>query len=117
MNDPGAGELTEAVRFERRGAPVSDGAGNFEGAWQTLIGRRSAKLQATRGGEQVIAQRLTGTAPWDLWVRAGRETRAVTQADRVVDLRSGRVFNIRAIAETRSRAFLFMQLELGVATG
>lgn len=118
MNDPGSGELTESVRFERRAAPVSDGAGNRVSDWETLIERRSAKLRGTsRGAEQVLAGRLAGTAPWDLWVRSCRQTQAVTVEDRLVDRRSGRVFNIRAIQPTGSRAFLFMQLELGVASG
>ena len=117
MNDPAAGELTESVRFERRASPVPDGAGNTVDDWAPLIDRRSAKLRGTKGGEQVIAQRLTGVTPWDLWVRACRETRAVTTADRVVDRRTGRSFNIRSILETSSRAYLFFQLEEGVADG
>jgi hypothetical protein len=67
MEPTGAGELRQMVRFERR-AKVQDGYGNEDGAWETLIEGRSAKLLPTRATAEVMAQRMQGVIPHDLWV-------------------------------------------------
>jgi head-tail adaptor len=118
--EPLAGQLREAVRFERRAA-ADDGYGNTQGAWENLIARRAAKLTPTRGGEQVIADRLQGQSSWDLWVRFDSETSRVTTDDRAVELVNGapgRTFNIAFAQDmTGLRRWILMQLTLGKADG
>lgn len=122
----GAGQLSERVRVERR-ARVSDGAGNTRAGWEPLPGggvERWASLAMTsiRAGEQVLAGRLTATAPFDLLLRRDPGTLAVTQADRVVDVRAGTSFAIRSIGRCDDRKspdgrgnHLLMQLVAGGA--
>lgn len=119
MQPTGAGDLREAVRFDRRVAGPGDGYGNPQGVWQVLIDRRAAKLQPTRGGESVIADRAQGASTWDLWVRFDSATSRVTTDDRVVDLRRPAVtYNIVFAQDmTGLRRWILMQLTLGKADG
>lgn len=90
----GAGDLRQRVKFQRR-TEVDDGYGNTEGGWADLSIDRAASLTPTRGGEAVQSGRLTGSASWDLWVRADSATKALTTGDRAIDVRdASRVFNI-----------------------
>lgn len=117
----GAGDLRDRVRFERR--PVgSDQYGNEEsGEWGDLTPEvvRACRLSPTRGGETVIAGRLTGTALWDCWVRDDSGTRSVQVGDRAVDARdSTRVWNIRFNEDMDGRRqWRLIQMESGVAAG
>jgi head-tail adaptor len=119
---PTARDLRDRVRFERRAA-TSDGLGNTQGAWATLIESRLASLKPRTVGrgdsEAVLGQRLQGTAIFDLWVRYDSETAGVTTDDRVVDARDPtRTFAIRFTQDMdRRRQWLLMQVELGVADG
>jgi head-tail adaptor len=117
LREPGAGELRARVRFERRAA-AGDGYGNSEGPWAPLVATRRGKLEPTRGGEAVIADRLQGTSAWDLWVRFDADTSQVRPDDRAVDARDpARAFNIRFAQDmTGRRRWILMQLEQGVAT-
>jgi head-tail adaptor len=116
----GAGELRQVVSFERR-ATTPDGYGNTEGAWVNLIDRRAAKLDPTRGGEQVIAQRLQAQSSWDLWVRFDSSTSGVTPGDRCFSHDDPfQVFNIdfaQDMNDPRPRHWILMQLTLGKADG
>lgn len=119
MPGPNAsGPLRDRMRFERR-AQTSDGYGNTEGDWQTLITARSVDLKPTRGGEAVIGERLQGHAAFDMWLRSDSATRQLTTDDRVVDIRDAtRVFNIAFIDDmTGRKAWLLMQLTRGKADG
>jgi hypothetical protein len=73
----------------------------------------------TRGGEEVLASRLTGTGLWDLTVRRDTATATVLVGDRIVDERdTTRVWNIRWIADLEGRGYwLTMTAESGVADG
>lgn len=115
---PDASELRERVRFERR-ADSSDGYGNTLGTWATVVTSRKARLLPTRGGEEVLASRLTGTGLWDLTVRRDTDTATVVVGDRIVDERDAtRIWNIRWIADLEGRnRWLTMTAESGVADG
>jgi hypothetical protein len=67
MEPASAAELRQSVRFERH-ALAPDGYGNQDGQWETLIDGRSAKLLPTRATAEVIAERMQGFIPHDLWV-------------------------------------------------
>lgn len=117
----GAGDLRQKVKFQRRGTSDPDEYGNAEEGWADFdpVLERSCSLAPTRGGEAVQSARLTGSASWDLWVRADSRVKGVTVADRVVDLRTDQTFNIRfgpADMDGKNK-WLFLQLEAGVADG
>lgn len=111
--------LRNKIRFERR-PQARDGLGGYEYTFASL-GERLAKLTPTRGGEEVIAARLTGVSSWDCWVRYDAVTKALTPGDRAVEIigdGEGREFNIRFCQDmTGRRRWLFLQLELGGPSG
>lgn len=133
---PRVGDLRERVRIERRYAGVpeapfgdnqpygddtlhegiafQDGYGNTESDWQTLVTERPARMAPSRGGEDVIAQRLQGAAPWEVWLRRDPETAAITEGDRVVDILSGRILAIRFVGNLDERGrYLLLQCDAG----
>lgn len=116
IQEPSAGELRQRVTFERR-SRQGDGYGNAEGDWNVLIASRRAKLNPTRGGEQIIAQRAQGVSAWDCWVHLDAQTARVTTDDRLIDARNpDAVFNIKFVGDMTGRGrWLLMQLELGGA--
>lgn len=115
---PSAGDLYESVSFEKRevGNPDSPADyGNTETTWRCQYSCRAA-YQHLRGGETVLAGRLQGRHPQIIRVRASSETREVTTDWRIVDSRSGSVFNIRDVTPTLDRRFIEFLVESGVAT-
>lgn len=115
----GAGDLRQKVKFQRRNAG-DDGYGNAEGDWADLDIIRSCSMAPTRGGETVQAGRLTGTALWDIWVRAGSAAKSLAVGDRAIDVRDQtRVFNIvfgPADMDGRN-TWLLLQATTGEASG
>lgn len=108
-----AGKLKHLVYFD---APVSS-ADNYGGQVNSFQKQFEAFAGYTRmrGGETVIAARLTGRQPTVLRVRASEETRDVTPEWRVRDARTGEAFNIRSVMETEDRQYIDMMCESGVA--
>ncbi|MDO1559822.1 head-tail adaptor protein [Brevundimonas sp. 2R-24] len=91
---PSAGALRERVRIERRSAAPDD-MGNEVAAWAPQATGIPARIAPTKGGEGVQAGRLAGLSAFDITVRATSATNAIGPADRLVDERSGRSFNIK----------------------
>ena len=117
---PGAGELRESVFFERR-ENVSDGYGNtVSGDFARLYppsGGVPAKIMPMRGGETVLAQRLAGTAMYEITVGNDSGLAGLLPSDRVVDARSGEIYNIRVHVNPDMRGrFIALTCERGVAT-
>jgi head-tail adaptor len=108
-----AGKLDKRVAFESP-IKVSDGYGGTENGWVPQF-TVSADYIRLRGGETVLASRLSGTQPTVIKVRASSSTRLVTTDWRARDARSGEVFNIRSIIESDDRAYLDIAAESGVA--
>lgn len=114
-----AGAMRERVRFQRR-RPDKDQWGNVEGEWATLA-ERAAQIRPMKGGEAIEAGKLEGRAPVEIVVRwchtLGSGASALVTDDRVVDVRSGRAFNIRSVENRdQRRRFLTLTCEAGVAT-
>jgi hypothetical protein len=123
MGPPGAGAMNRRVRFERRlaldPAGDGDGAGNFRGDWAPLGPPKHASLLPTRGGAEVIADRLQGQTVFDLWVYSGRLTRKVQVGDQVVDVNDPHlVYSVRSppMDMDGRRRWLLMQVQEGVAS-
>lgn len=113
----GAGKLREKLLFQRR-AVVDDGFGNeVAGDWETQF-TAAADLIPLRGGEPVLAARLTGVQPFIIRIRSCIAARAVNTAWRAVDARqTSRVFNITAAVDPDNKnAWIDMMATQGVAT-
>lgn len=117
-----AGPMRERIRFERRQATAGDGAGNFEEAWAQVGGTVWARIAPAKGRETVLASKLQGVKPVEITVRWSREladgAARITSDDRIVNPRTGEVFNITAPPENpdQRRKYLLITAEAGVAT-
>ena len=112
---PSAGDLKERVRFERR-ATGDDGFGNtVPGEWQEQFTRWAMFLMRP-GSEAVLGARLEGRQPVTIIVRFDSQTKTITPDWRAVDVRTGKVYAIRAAEDMdRRRQWWSMVCEGGVA--
>lgn len=101
---PGAGQLTEEVRFERRAV---DGNGDRLGDWGDDAFEVAAQATFLRGGEAVTEQRLQGNQPVVFTVYDSSRTRLLDNSWRGVHLKTGKAYNVKGVAPHRTqRAFL-----------
>ncbi|QKK18646.1 head-tail adaptor protein [Rhizobium indicum] len=112
----GAGKLREKLLFQRR-AIVDDGFGNESGDWETEF-TAAAELIPLKGGEPVMAARLSGVQPFIIKIRGCNAARSVTPAWRAVDARNpARLFNITAAVDPDNKnAWIDIMATQGVAT-
>lgn len=116
---PSSGDLRERVRFdalveENPDSPID--YGNTESTWAPQFERR-ANYTHLRGGEAVQAARLEGRHIQVVTVRSDSATRIVSADWRVVDLKTGDIFNVRDVTPTRGaeNQFIDFLCEKGVA--
>jgi len=110
-----ASDLRDRVSLEKR-EEIDDGYGGVVGQWVTQF-ERNACILLSKGGETVIAARLQSVQPALIIVRYDAETAAITAAWRLIEARSGTVYNIRTVADMERRGrFITMLCESGVAT-
>jgi len=97
----GAGSLSERVAF----LEPNEHDDGYGGVTTGYVDRfcDAARLQPRAGGESVQAARLAGTQPYTMIVRSSSQTRRVTPAWRVRNERSGKTYNIRAVANMDER--------------
>lgn len=101
----GAGVMRHKIHVQRQ-VEGDDGYGGVIVGWEAVT-TVSAHLHPLRGGEQVMASRLAGVAPFIITIRSSEITRQMTPAWRLVDARAGnrpddqprRVFDIKAISD------------------
>ena len=108
--NPRAGELRSRFRFEQRA--VNDN-GDRGGPWATAAASPTADQgwaaaeTALKGGEGVQAQRLQGSQPILIVVRASTETKTIDNSFRAVDARDpARVFDIKTVTLTPDRRWV-----------
>ena len=109
-----AGKLDQRVLFQ---SPTKnpDGYGGREQGWKDEMTVRAGYTRL-RGTEAVMAARLEGRQPTVIRVRASSETRRIGSNWRIIDQRSGEVFNVHWIIESDDRRWLDVTAESGVAT-
>ena len=100
-----AGQLREKVAFDRR-SQEEDGFGNFRTTWSGLVPAIAARIQPLRGSEEVQAQRLQGVQPYLVKVRRCAATLGVKTSDRVRNLRTGAVYDIRTVTPDEAREYV-----------
>lgn len=109
-----AGELRELVAFDQI-AESDSSYGLMAGEWEEMF-RTAARIKNLRGSEPVIAQRLQGVQPAVIKVRSFSDTRLVDASWRVRNVRSGAVYNIRAVTPDERGFYIDLLCEAGVAT-
>lgn len=111
-----AGQMRDRVRIETRVLGPDDGAGNRLEDWAARA-TVWAEIRALNRGEAVQAGKLEGRRTAEIRIRWSRAVADVSPDDRVVEPRSGEVWNIRAVEDRdRRRAILTLTCETGVAT-
>lgn len=108
-----AGPLYEKVAWDAR-VIASDGYGNEEGEFAEEFQTR-AGYTFLRGGETVLAGRLTGRQPVVVRVRSTSNTQQIQPDWRMRDLRSGKSYAVRSVIPTLDRQFIDVTCEEGVA--
>lgn len=96
------------VTFQRRRRTRDDGHGMTEGEWCSIFSV-AAGIRPLKGGEDVLAARLTGVQPVIITVGKDRRTEAVTSAWRAVD-EAGRVYAITAPPADMEGKGLFLDI-------
>ncbi|KAA0689852.1 head-tail adaptor protein [Neorhizobium sp. P12A] len=117
VTKPGAGRMREKLLFQVR-STEDDGYGNPQsGDWATVFAS-AAEIIPLKGGEPVLAARLTGVQPYIIRIRSSAAARGMTTAWRAIDARNqNQIFNIRSVANTdQKNAWLDIMAEDGVAT-
>jgi len=110
-----ASDLRDRVSLERQ-EEVDDGYGGVVGQWVTQF-ERNACILLSKGGETVIAARLQSIQPALIIVRHDAETATITAAWRLIETRSGTIYNIRTSADMERRGrFITMLCEAGAPT-
>jgi hypothetical protein len=100
--------LKDRVLFQQRGL---DDNGDRLGPWQAVRseaedGAWAAQIIRLKGGEPVMAQRLQGVQPAIVVVRASTVTRAVDNAWRAIDKRTGQIHEFTDASETGDRVWI-----------
>ena len=112
----GAGQLIHRVALDMRPETSDDGLGNYEGEWAEQFQCRAAFIHL-RGGETVMAGRLSGRHTQIIRVRVSSNTRQITTDWRLRDVRRRIDFNIRDIELEENRQFFSLTCESGVVAG
>lgn len=116
-----AGALREKVTFQRQAVGAGDGMGNLLDDFADIpdaIGIH-AQLTPLRHGEAVLAEGIQGRRVFRVIVRYTNVLAGITVNDRMVDARSGALFNIKAppVNYDRKRKYLDILVEQGGASG
>lgn len=112
---PGAGDLRDRLRFEKRAATQDEYGNAVTGEFASQF-IRSVQIMPLKGGEDVIASRLQGTQPVIIIARFDTMTRTVTPEWRAVHVADGTVYAIRtAVDMDRKHQWIEMMAEAGVA--
>lgn len=118
--DEGDGIEFEGGEEIEAAEPVAgDGAGNFDAEWSP-IGPAAVRVAIDElrlgAGEDVLQGKLQGHSLVNVTLRQSRFTHSLSTEDRLVDLRSGVVMNIRNVPLPTRETFITLICEAGVAT-
>lgn len=99
-----SGELRDRVRIERLGSASSGYVSGSE-TWSTLFSCwADIKPMRQRGdGEQVIGDRLAGVSAFEIVIRYADEISDLSPRDRLIEIDTGRTFNIRHVMDPDGR--------------
>lgn len=110
----GAGDLHDRFTIQRDTATADWTGHPGEPDWKDQF-TVSGNIQYMRGGESVMAARLTARQPAILTIRTSSQARGILPTDRVKDARTGEIFNIREQPRVSkaNRGYLEVLVEAG----
>lgn len=109
----GAGNLRELVNMQTR-TMVDDGYGNEQtGPYETQWSG-PARVQILRGTETVMAGRLAGSQTFAITMRWQPEFTTINTGWRMVNDRTGAVYDITSIEPDERRAFVNILAKTGI---
>ena len=89
-----AGNLNAKIRIQAR-HEKQDSMGQRSESWQTLATRR-ANIRALSMGESKTLTGETSSVTYEIKVRSDSATKTISPDDRVVDVRTGNVYDVEA---------------------
>lgn len=112
----GAGDLIERVAFETYANDPAAPPGVTRPIWAEVYTCR-AQFVFSRGSEAVEAARLEGRAVYKIKIRQCAAARAITTDYRMIDKRRGTEYAITGVDAIADRAWVFVQVVSGKASG
>ena len=94
----GAGQFKHMVHVERQRAEL-DGAGGSRSVWRRQWSSIPACVLPMKGREEVKDGRLKGEANFEITIRANPTTLQIVPSDRLVNARTGAVYDVQHIAD------------------
>ena len=107
---PDPGTFRASIRIERLAAQSNVG-GVTKTSWTSptvLASAKRAKIEPKYGGEEVIAGRMSGRSKYTIWLLQDDVLRTVTNADRIVNNRTGEIYNIGTPVDPDNSRYMFM---------
>ena len=113
-----AGKLRSRIRLEKRTDTVQDGYGNSvdAGEWETIT-EVAASILPLKGNEKNVADHQESQVRHKIKIRGGKLVEDVTGGWRVVNARTGDIFNIKYTAnyDMRNR-YIFLYCTMNEAS-
>lgn len=104
----GAGSFRDRVNVTRL-KKQADGAGGTRTVFETKWSSIPAQILPMRGGEEVKGGRLASVSDFEITTRADSVTRLIVPTDRLVNTRTGVIYEVKHIADLKgeNRELLF----------
>lgn len=116
LREVSAGDLRERLAFDKR-LEAQDGYGNTVSDWSEQF-QCAARIQPITGGEEIMAQRLTGVQPVVIQIRYSHQAVQIDASWRARDVRTAKEYNIAApVNMDEKHAFLDILATAGTAIG
>lgn len=112
--NPSAGDLREVLNIQNY-IEIDDGYGGIISEWQTAF-VAPARIRTLKGGETVIASRLTGTQTLVATIRYQPEIENAGPDWRAKNGRSETVYDIKSITIDERKAFVDILMETGAVS-
>lgn len=99
-----SGTLRQKVRIEAR-TRAPDGGGGFEQGWSTTQSGLKARIIDKSASESVVGDALKGISTHEIFLRLSSKTEGITNLMRVVDERTGAIYDVKGnpIKDERAR--------------
>lgn len=111
-----APNLNHRYSFQKRVTQGNDGRGNDLTDWVPQFEAWASRVWL-RGGEAVLAARLSGVQTAVITVRSAPETKQIDSFWRCVDLETNQTYNIKQPEPHESRHYIDLPVQSGGADG